>query len=120
MFTAYASVAFTQYALYTEYAELTPSIATGKLAQEIWQAGIEEDAELRKFSKSLRSSLASARLVYSEYLPFAIRSADGEAWDIYLLDDDRNCIAMAAAVLTADGPTRLFEIAQPFASTREH
>jgi len=120
MFTAYNAVAFTQYALYTKYAELTPSVATAKLAQEIWYAGLEQDAELRKFTKSLNWGLASARLVYSEYMPFAIRSADGEAWDIYLLDDDRDCIAMAAAVPTADGLARLLEIGQPFAHTRDH
>lgn len=87
VFTAYDKVHFTQYEKYQRYAEMVPGKGAHLFAQEI--LGNEpKDSPARLITAELKALKRVLDLVMEEYFLFVIVNAAGDAFDVYLLDED--------------------------------
>lgn len=87
MFTTFDKVHPTQYDLYTEYAEIDPASDEGalRIAQAILDTTPEDDLA-QELTVALR--VEKDKKTKAQVDLFAIRSASGEEFDIYLVDEN--------------------------------
>lgn len=99
MFTAFDKVHHTQYGLYAEYAEMNPAVDEGsvQMAQAILGSTPKEDMA-RELTAALREEKNKSSKVAYEFDLFAIRSASGVEFDVYLIDEDSRLVSVETSV----------------------
>lgn len=101
MFLAYGSVHYSLYSAYEKYALMTPgSIEACAFAQNLFSP---EDEVAKEFNEILFSAARNSTFgIVEEYRVFCVRAADGENFDIYLVDEDQLFMASTPGVAEAD------------------
>lgn len=101
MFLAYGSVHYSLYSAYEKYALMTPgSIEACYFARNLLSP---EDKVAKEFNETFfRATSRSTFGIVEEYRVFCVRAADGENFDIYLVDEDQLFMASAPGVTETD------------------
>ena len=97
MFLAYDKVMFNQWDLYRKYADVVPGNESLKLAFALL-ATSQGDETVHDLNHALRKLLVTENRLPLEYHLFAVRSLNGDTFDVYLVDEDSRFIAVAANV----------------------
>lgn len=87
MFTAYDKIPHGLYGLYQQYAEMTPGDDARMVAQDIAGSALKGDI-VRILNDEMRVIKWNLKIVAEEFRLFALRDATGDAFDVYLLDED--------------------------------
>lgn len=101
LFTAYDKVHFEQYGLYQEYAELEPGEDSYRVAREIFGVSPKDDV-VRVLAEQMNARKLALRIVIEEFFLYVIRDASGEAFDVYLVDEDNLFLGVATNIAEED------------------
>ena len=115
MFLAYDKVHFSQHALYQEYEAMTPGIASKDVAFDIFWSNIDE--KVQAVNDALKAAKFADGAIPIEYYLFAVLAAEGELFDVYLLDEDKLFVSLSAGVAADDvvtvGTSMVKEVSDP-------
>jgi len=102
LFVGYNRVHFSQYELYEKYAAMTPGADALDVARDIYSIAPMKDAVAPDFRYKFADLLRTHGGVRIEFHLFSIPTADGDGFDIYLVDEDGLFLGVAVDVAEAD------------------